>query len=143
MGGIRNLQQVTFNPKDLGLNGVTFASERNSSAFGAQGFNQMRVHYEVTRVAATDLSFYIEAAAPGSSNYGRGRFGDVDTSGAVTAMTTYYPHQYVVPAMATAANQNGYFDIPINEEGNMRLGGIVGTAATTDTLRMWITLGVV
>lgn len=144
MSGIRNIQQVTYNPKDLGLNGVTFIAARNSNGFGCQGFNQMRVHYEIVQAAATDLSFYLEAAAPGSSVFGRGRFGDIDTSGGVTAIATYYPHQFLIPAMATAANQKGYFDVPINEEGNMRLGGIIGTAAgATDLLTMWVTLGIV
>lgn len=144
------VKQITFDAGDLGRSvagfdfdagGFLISSGLNSNPFNPGGFNQMRLHYEVTRAAATDLSFYLAAAAPGRSSYGRGRFGDVNSSGGVTAISTYYPQQYVVPAMATAANQNGYFDIPVNCLGNMRIEAISGTAASTDRVNFWITLG--
>ena len=150
--GHRTINQVTFDAGDLGrgvsgfdfdLGGFLIASGLNSNPFSPRGYNQMRLHYEVTRVLATDLSFYLAAAAPGRSSYGRGRFGDVDTSGGVTAISTYYPQQFVVPAMATAANQNGYFDVPVNCEVNMQIQAISGSAATTDRVLFWFTLGVV
>lgn len=134
----RSVNQVTFNPKDLAVNAVTFASSFNSNPFGVSGFNQITLHYEVTRVAATDLSFYLSALPDGGSSYGRHRFGDVDPS---TGIATYRLHQYLIPDIATAASQSGTLYIPINMEGNMKIEAIVGTAATTDTLLLWVTLG--
>ena len=134
------IKQITYNPVDLGLNGVTFSAARNSNGFGVDGHNQMTIHYEVTRVAATDLSFYIAGRPVDSNNYGRWRVGDIDFS---TGVETTRLRQVVIPDTATAASQKGELHFPLNQLGELRLEDIIGTAATTDTLLLWITLGVV
>lgn len=145
--------QIIYTPEDL-FKGVTgyvmgtgllLSGGENSRAFGVGGHNQMRLHYEITRVDATDMTFFIEdkpldEANVGGSNFGRGKFGDVDPS---TGIATYRNLQYLIPDLATAANVNGHLDIPINCLGQLHIGAISGTAASTDRVLMWITLGVV
>mgnify|MGYP001564388655 CR=1 FL=1 len=135
-----NVKQVTYNPRELGLNGVTFSASRNSSAFGVDGFNQMTIHYEVTRVAATDLSFYIAGRPVDTDNYGRWRVGDIDFS---TGIETSRLRQILIPDMAVTASQVGDLHFPLNQLGELRFEAIVGAGATTDTVLFWVTLGVV
>lgn len=150
----QSIPQVMYNPMELltGVTGFVFASGglllsggQNSRGFGCGGFNQLRLHWELTRAAATDITFFLEdkpldEANVGGSNFGPGRFGVVDTT--VDPVTSTYPrNQIVLPSMATAANQNGFIDIPINCLGQMRLGTISGTSASTDRVLFWITLG--
>lgn len=147
----RTVNQVMFNPMDLGvgvasfdfdLGGFLLSAAGNSNPFGVSGYNQMRIHWEMTYGAATDISFYVSDKPEGGSAYGPGRFGVVDpTVDPVTA--SYYRQQIVLPNMGTAANRNGHLDIPINCLGNLRFDTITGSAATTDRVKLWVTLGVV
>ena len=136
MGSNILIEPVEFNQRELGVNGVTFASVFNSSPFGTEGYNQLTIEWEVTRVDATDLSFYVAALMP-SGAYGQLRVGDLDPT---TGIETTARRQFVIPTMATAANQKGQLNIAINSL-QMRLEDIVGTAATTDTLVMRVRLG--
>lgn len=152
---MRHMEQIILNPNDLfagvtgyayGSGGLLLSSGSNSRGFGVGGYNQLRVHWELTQAAATDITFFLEdrprdEANVGGGSFGPGRFGVVDpTVNPVT--TTYYRNQIVLPSMGTAANQNGFIDIPINCVGQMRLGSISGTSASTDRVLMWVTLGV-
>lgn len=137
MGSNTLIEPVEFNQRELALNGVTFAAERNSDPFGTEGYNQLTIEWVITRVAATDISFYVAALMPDGSTYGRLRVGDLDPS---TGIETMRLRQFVIPDMATAANQKGQVNLAINSL-QMRLEAIVGTAATTDTLIMRVRLG--
>lgn len=130
---------IEYAPAQLGLNGVTFASSFNSNGFGTYGFNQLTIEFEVTRVAATDLTFYLETLQP-SGNYGATRYGNVAIASPVTV--TMERQQIVLPGLATAANRIGQLNFSINSR-QMRLGTIIGTAATSDTVVMLVRLGVV
>lgn len=137
---MRDVHQVEFNPRELGVNGATFAAAFNSNPFGTEGFNQLKVEFVVTRVAATDLSFYLESLMPDGSTYGPHRYGDV--APADPTVETMYRRQILIPGLATAANCAGQLNFPINSR-QMRLGTIIGTLASSDTLLMRVRLGVV
>ena len=133
----RSVKQLIIEPGPLGVNGVLLTAAGNSTPFGCLGYNQLTVEWVVTRVAATDLSFYITSSMNQGTSYGRFKFGDVDPA---TGIMTLRHLQLVDPNMATATA--GSFQMPLNCEW-LRLDAITGAAATTDTVRMRVTLGVV
>ena len=118
-----------YRPAFLGLNGVTFASSRNSNPFGVEGMNQLTLTVHVTYVAATDISFYLQHSEDGT-NWAPIQIGDLDPS---TGIETLRPRQFVQPV---SASENFTMNIPLCYN-MLRIATIVGTAATTDSVVMY------
>lgn len=134
----RSVKQYTYLPSQLGLNGVTFAAVRNISPFSVAGCNMLTLQFVVTRVAATDLSFYLAASPNSGTNYGRFRVADLALA---TGVETERQRQFVLPDVAT--EDGGIIHIPVNHSGLVRIEDLVGTGATTDTVQVWAYVGVV
>jgi hypothetical protein len=123
-----------ISPAELGLNGVVVANGApvTSSTFDATGYNQLRLDFSLTRVAATVLTFYLDHSRDGGSTWER-----LKTSSIAAGTETLSDH---LVSLAVAGSVNFPYLTSIFYK-KMRLV-ITTTNGTTDTVTVGVAVGI-
>lgn len=135
-------RQDVFSPQELSLNGVLLTAQQTSSVIPIQGYSLMHVRVQLTRVAVTAMTFFVETAHKPKSLLGPTITDTWDrvVSTVTGAGGTVTIDPLVATDGASVASTHNYV-FPINISGwRARITFPIATGATTDTMICWVEL---
>ena len=127
MSTARYLLQRTIDAQETGINGSAInAGTLTSNWVSVENFSQATIDIELTRSAATTLTFKVEFAdtnsSPGASQIGAVPVANDAGSGTIN----YYEETFTVPSVS--ASRKYKFNVPINYKF-IRVKNLTGTSA--------------
>lgn len=132
----------TVSPQELNLNAVLLTAQQTSNVFSIGGFNQLIIRVQLTRVAATAMTFFVETAhrpktvlAPVAADTWDRVVSTVTGAGGTVTIDPL-----VATDGASVASTHNYV-FPLSVSGwRARITFPIATGATTDTMICWAEL---